>query len=103
MNGGPVGIPRLQEIDFLLKAHEAVQAGLTFDAIRRALIEHMSSVRAQDTGTGNTATLQLAREKPFRYVSNAADALKELMRLGFIQTAAVPSEPTSAPHYKQAK
>jgi hypothetical protein len=95
-------IPRLQEIDFLLTAQEAVAGGLTFEGIRLGLIDHMAAARAQDAGTGNNATFQLAREKRFRYVSNTADALKELMRLGLLQPAALPSEPKAAPHYTKA-
>jgi hypothetical protein len=97
-----LGIPRLQELDFLLVAHAAAARGATFEAVRLALIDHMASARAHDAGTGNNATFQLARENKFRYVSNAADALKELMRLGLLEPASLPSESKAAPHYAKA-
>ncbi len=62
----------------------------------------MAAARERDAGTGNNATFQLAREKKFRYVSNASDALKELMRLGLLEPAALPSESKTAPHYADA-
>jgi hypothetical protein len=102
MSGPGIGIPRLQELDFLLTTHSAAAAGKTFEDIRIALIDHMAAARAQDAGTGNNATFQLARDKTFRYVSNTADSLKELMRIGMLNPAALPSEPRGAPHYSKA-
>lgn len=81
---------------------QGVADGLTFEAIRLALIDFMAESRARDVGTGNTATFQLAREKPFRYMSNVTDALRELMRLGFVERSGVPSDPKSTPHYMKA-
>src|SRR5207248_1598734 len=83
-------------------AHTAAAAGKTFEDIRLALIDHMSSARAQDAGSGNNAIFQLAREKKFRYVSNTADSLKELMRIAMLNPAALPSEPGAASHYANA-
>ncbi len=97
-----VGIPRLQELDFLLVAHDAAARGAMFDSVRLALIDHMAAARRHDAGTGNNATFQLARENKFRYLSNASDALKELMRLGLLGSAPLPSEAKAAAYYAKA-
>lgn len=94
------GIPRLQELAFLTVAHAAVARGATFDEIRRDLVAHMLEARLTFAGTGNTATFQLAKDNPTKYVSNASQALKELMRLGMVVGAKVPSEGHTAAYYR---
>ena len=97
-----LSIPRLQELNFLLVAHERAAHGDTFESIRLALIDHMVAARERDAGTGNNATFQMARENKLRYVSNASDALKELMRLGLLEPAPLPSESKAAAYYANA-
>lgn len=92
-------IPRLQELTFIEQAALAVDRGASFEEIRRELIEHMIGLRQDYDGTGNIATFQLAVDNPTRYVANAAEALKELMRLGLVERAAVPSSGRAARHY----
>ena len=93
-------VPRLQELAFLWISHIAISDGGTFEQIRVALIDHMRSERADDTGTGNTAKFQLARANRDRYVSNVTEALKTLMRLGLIERAALPAEGRAAAYYR---
>ena len=100
MNAGDGGgVPRLQELAFLWIAHLAVDGGATFETIRQALIEHMRAERDDETATGNTAKFQLERENRLRYVSNASEALKTLMRLGLLERAALPAEAHAAVYY----
>jgi hypothetical protein len=93
------GIPRLQEVDFLRIAAEQVDAGATYDQVRRALIEHMAAERERTQPSGNHAALRLARHDEHRYMNNATDALAELMRLGLVQSAQLPTTRKAAPVY----
>ena len=96
---GGRSIPRLQELSFLEVAARAVSAGSTFEAIRRQLVAHMIELRRNQPGTGNTATFQLAQQDPKRYVRNATESLKELMRLGLVVPATLPSSARAARGY----
>ncbi len=93
------GIPRLQEIEFLTIAAEQVETEATYDQVRRALIEYMASERERTQPSGNHAALRLARHDEHRYMSNATDALAELMRLGFVEHAQLPTTRKAAPVY----
>lgn len=93
------GIPRLQDIEFLAIAAEQVDAGATYDQIRRSLIEYMAAERERTQPSGNHAALRLARHDEHRYMNNATDALAELMRLGFVHPAQLPTTRKAAPVY----
>ena len=92
-------IPRLQEISFLNVAILGVADGANFEGIRQRLIDHMIDMRENSGATGNTATFRTAKDDPKRYVSNASQSLKELMRLGLVEKATVPSSVRSALNY----
>lgn len=99
---GGRSIPRLQELSFLEVAARGVLAGSTFEEIRRQLVAHMIELRRNQPGTGNTATFQLAQQDPKRYVRNATESLKELMRLGLVVPATLPSSARAARTYKNS-
>lgn len=99
---GGRGIPRLQELSFLEVAAREVAAGSTFEVIRRQLVAHMIALRQSQPGTGNTATFQLAQQNPKRYVRNATESLKELMRLGLVGSAMLPSSARAAGAYENS-
>ena len=94
------GIPRLQELSFLEVAVLAVASGATFEDVRGALVAHMMDLRRNNAGTGNVATFRLAKNDPKRYVRNATESLKELMRLGLVASATLPSSARAARAYK---
>ena len=77
-----------------------VRGGATFEEIRRNLVAHMIDLRGNNAGTGNIATFRLAKDDPKRYVSNATESLKELMRLGLVAPATLPSSARAARGYK---
>ena len=97
---GGRGIPRLQELSFLEVAILGVAAGATFEEVRRQLVAHMIELRRNNAGTGNIATFRLAKDDPKRYVRNATESLKELMRLGLVTPATLPSSARAARTYK---
>ena len=97
---GGRGIPRLQELSFLEVAILGVAGGATFEEIRRQLVAHMIELRRNNAGTGNIATFRLAQDDPKRYVRNATESLKELMRLGLVTPATLPSSARAARTYK---
>lgn len=99
---GGRSIPRLQELSFLEVAARGVSAGSTFEEIRRQLVAHMIELRRNQPGTGNTARYQLAQQDPKRYVRNATESLKELMRLGLVVPATLPSSARAARGYKNS-
>ena len=92
-------IPRLQELSFLTAAMRGVAEGVGFEQIRRNLIDHMIGMRLNSDATGNTAPFRIAKDDPGRYVSNVSEALKELMRLGLVVKATVPSSARAARNY----
>jgi hypothetical protein len=93
------GIPRLQELGFVLRAGKDVARGGTFEQIRRGLIDEMSGRARENTPSGNSAVHRIAEEKPGFYVNNASEALVELMRAGFVERTPVPSSPKAAGAY----
>ena len=99
-SSGGRSIPRLQELSFLEVAILGVTEGATFEEIRRQLVTHMIELRRNDAGTGNIATYRLAQDDPKRYVRNATESLKELMRLGLVARATLPSSARAARSYK---
>lgn len=97
------GIPRLQELGFLLRAGQDAAHGKTFDSIRRGLIDMMSKRAVENTPSGNDARHQLAEDKPGAYVDNASGALAELMRLGLLEKAPLPTSPKAAEAYRKTQ
>ena len=95
------GIPRLQELTFLSQSMLEVQSGGTFENVRQRLIGHMTENRQKDAPTGNHAAFRLAVYNPTRYVDNTTAALGELMKLGFLEKAALPSSGTAAVAYQR--
>src|SRR3954470_2984422 len=86
-----VGIPRLQELEFVGLAVEGVVAGQSYDEIRAAMYDHMRYVRRRNAPSGNHAGTRGAQDPATRYVHNATEALTEAMRLGFVERAPLPS------------
>ena len=93
-------IPRLQELSFLPITMLGVADGAGFEEIRQRLVNHMIELRESSPGTGNTALFRTARGDPKRYVSNVSSSLKELMLLGLVEKATVPSSARAALNYK---
>jgi hypothetical protein len=89
----------LQEVEFLAIAAEQVGARSTYDQVRRALIDYMAGERERTQPSGNHAALRLARHDEHRYMNNATDALAELMRLGFVEQAQLPTTRKAVPIY----
>ena len=92
-------IPRLQEISFLPVTILGVADDAGFEEIRQRLVSHMIEMREQSPSTGNTALFRTARGDPKRYVSNVSSSLKELMLLGLVEKATVPSSARAAGNY----
>jgi hypothetical protein len=100
---GGAGIPRLQEVSYLEVAAQAVHDGSTFEEIRQSLIAHMAAAGALSQGSGNTAARRNASTNPTRYVLNVTEALKELMKLGLLAKATLPSTAKSAHGHRLAR
>jgi hypothetical protein len=92
-------LPRLQEFAFLEVALAGVVANQSYEEIRRRLIGYMQSIRETDRLGGNTAKFQLERPVARAYADNVTEALKELMRLGLVERAKLPSGGPTIRHY----
>jgi hypothetical protein len=101
--GTGLGIPRLQELEFLETAMQAVADGKTYDETRRALIAHMQYSRRGPERTGNHAGRRGLGRDPDdgRYFHNANECLTELMRLGWVERAALPSTRKALDAYRE--
>ena len=97
-----VGIPRLQELEFVGIAVDGVVAGQTYDEIRAAMYDHMRYVRRHNAPSGNHAGTRGVEDPATRYVHNATEALTEAMRLGFVERAPLPSSKRAAVAYSSA-
>jgi hypothetical protein len=97
------GIPRLQEIEFLQVAATRVAKDGTYDEVRKDLIDYMAAERERIAPTGNHAAFRLARHDPHRYMRNATEALAELMRLGLVERAQLPTTRKIAPLYQNRR
>ena len=83
-----------------------MRAGRTYDEVRRALIEFMAEQRERVAPSGNHAGhagMRMAKHDEHRYMSNATEALAELMRLGWVHKAPLPTARSAAALYKSRK
>ena len=103
MTTGGAGIPRLQELSYLEVAAQAVAANATFEDIRIGLVAHMTAAGELSQGSGNTAIRRGVTNNPKRYVHNVTEALKELMKLGLLERATLPSTTDSAYAHREAR
>ena len=103
MTVGGQGLPRLQELAYLETIAKAAVDGQPFEGIRLALVDHIWSLReASPTDQTDPAEYRAWRGDEKKYVRNVTDALKELMRLGFVEEAILPSSGKSAYAHKNA-
>jgi hypothetical protein len=103
MTVGGQGLPRLQELPYLETTAKAVVAGLPFEGIRLALVDHIWSVRQASPGDPpDPKEYRAWRGDEKKHVRNVTDALKELMRFEFLETAILPSSGKSAYAHKDA-
>ncbi|RWO10034.1 MAG: hypothetical protein EOS08_31295, partial [Mesorhizobium sp.] len=103
MTVGGQGLPRLQELAYLETIAKAVATGLPFEGIRLALVDQIWSFRQASPGDPlDPAEYRAWRGDEKKYVRNVTDALKELMRLGFVENAILPSSGKSAYAHKDA-
>jgi hypothetical protein len=101
---GGQGLPRLQEVAYLETIARAAAAGATFEDIRLGLVDHIWNLRQASPGEPpDPAEYRSWRGDEKKYVRNVTDALKELMRLGFVESAILPSSGKSAYAHKDAK
>jgi hypothetical protein len=100
MTTGGTGIPRLQELSYLEVVALAVGEGATFEEVRRRMVEHMVSIGDASPGAATPGLYRSALANPKRYVLNVTEALKELMRLGLVAKATLPSSASSAHAYR---
>jgi hypothetical protein len=96
------GIPRLQELRFLLSAAQEAAHGGTYEDIRRGLIKTMADRAQEATPSGNSAARRFD-DRPGHYVDNATGALGELMRIGLIERSPLPSTAKAARFYAKTR
>ncbi len=88
-------IPRLNQIGYLLRGLIAIRSGRsTFEDIRRTILEFGRTVAEEERGiarSGYTISRRLRFVDAATYWTNARDVLKELMTLGLVRAAPVPS------------
>jgi hypothetical protein len=99
-----VGVPRLQELHFLREALKLVGAGATYEDIRVGLIAWMEARREGAAASGRFMGI---RRKPgvggrhdTRFVDNTSESLAELMRVGWIERATLPTTAGALPGYR---
>src|SRR5687768_617316 len=97
------GIPRLQELRFLLSAAQQVAHGGTYEDVRRDLIRTMAEREPEATPSGNSASRRLDDLGPGHYVDNATGALAELMRVGLVERVPLPSTAKAAKSYTKTQ
>ncbi|MEY9582712.1 hypothetical protein [Sinorhizobium fredii] len=103
MTVGGQGLPRLQELAYLETTAKAVVAGLPLEGVRLALVDHIWTLRQASPGDPpDPIEYRAWRGDEKKYVRNVTDALKELMRLGFVENAILPSSGKSAYAHKEA-
>ena len=95
---GGAGIPRLQDLSYVEVAATQVAAGQRFEQIRRALVTRAAELAhlGDFDGSFDQRRWETLRNDSQKYVHNTVDVLKELMRLGWIERAMLPSGPSSA-------
>jgi hypothetical protein len=94
----------LQELAYLETIARTVVSTAPFEGIRLALVDHIWNLRQASLGDpADPAEYRAWRGDEKKFVRNVTDALKELMRLGFVENAPLPSSGNSAYAYKDAK
>jgi len=85
-------IPKLDQVEYLFDALGLIREQFTFDSIRKELIR----MRPEYPDSRN-------RISPNTFWSNARDVLRELMRLGLVSRAALPSRPAQLDAHRARK
>ncbi len=98
MTVGGRGIPRLHEVAYLETVGAAVGDRQNFEGIRLAMVDHIWANTDRTAGVDPPEPQQYLqwRSDETKFVRNVTDALKELMRLGFVEQAQLPSSGRSA-------
>ena len=98
MSVGGAGIPRLQDLSYFEAALTALVGGATFEQVRRAILERAGEIEreADFDGSFDERKWDRMRIDGTKYVHPTVDVLKELMRLGWLERALLPSGPSSA-------
>lgn len=98
MSTGGKAIPRLQDLSYFEVAMEGVRQGLTFERIRKALVDRARDLaqEADLDGSFDEAKWERRRRDPREHVNNAVEVLKEAMRLGWVEGRVLPSTPDSS-------
>jgi len=103
MTVGGQGIPRLQELAYLETVAKAVAAESPFEGVRMSMVDHIwGNLEAGVGDPPDPASYGRWRSDEKKFVRNVTDSLKELMRLGFVEPATLPSSGTSAYAHKDA-
>lgn len=89
-------IPRLENISYLFATLRAISSNETnFEGVRKSLLEQARITSQQEygaLGAGYSTSRRLQRSDEYTYWTNARDAIKELIKLCFVETAPVPSK-----------
>lgn len=95
---GGAGIPRMQDLSYLDVVIRSVGDGRTFEQIRRDLVGRAAELdQASDRdGSYDSRRWERVAMDAKKYVNTTVDVLKELMRLGWVERAILPSGPSSA-------
>ena len=98
MSVGGKGIPRMQDLSYLQVAIAEIRRGGTFDQVRRALVTRAADIDQENDidGSFDERRWERLRADGTKNVYNTVDVLKELMRLGWVERAILPSGPNSA-------
>jgi hypothetical protein len=95
---GGKGIPRVQDLSYIEVAVAQIRHGASFEAIRRALVTRAAEIEQESDfdGSFNERRWERLRTDSTKNIYNTVDALKELMRLGWVEREVLPSSPKSA-------
>src|SRR4051812_1673 len=99
-------IPRIDDVSYLFETLAWVANARTFEDIRKDIVavrlEQDVATRA-DQRRGMSASRRLREQDDLTYWANARDALKELMRLGLIEHAPLPSRPQQVSAHRRKR
>jgi len=99
-------IPKLDQASYLFETLGFVEEDLTFDEIRKGLIEvRMDADRERliNSRRSKTTLLEDTTNAGTVFWSNARDALRELMRLGLVEQSTLPSRPNQLLSHKDKR
>ncbi len=99
-------IPRLQDINYLFETLRSISENKNFEEIRQILLNLARTTAQSRSGvprTGYSRARRFLGSDEYTYWTNVRDGVRELIKLGFVQPATLPSKKEYLERFRTAQ